>query len=260
MQNPDIDSKTCHQCIPQAYIWRIETIHKKTGRYALLCIELQKNLLSMSETAGYNAKKIAECAVGKKDATQKTTEFTSLLRILKRRKLRTVVEIGTAKGGTLYAWCKIAASDALIISIDLPGGPFGGGYTRNDMKKFIKYKKRNQDLHFLRKDSHKQETKNRLVRILDGRKIDFLFVDGDHRYGGVKKDFQLYSPLVKQNGLIVFHDILRHPKVPECRVDKFWNEIKHSHKNVEFIDRKDDRGWGQWGGIGVIYYAPQKKI
>lgn len=208
----------------------------------------------MSEIVKYNAKKVARLAVEKKGATQKITEFASLLRLLKRRKLKSIVEIGTAQGGTLYTWCKIANSDALIISIDLPGGPFGGGYTLNDIKKFRKYKKKNQKIYFLRKDSHKQETKNKLIEILDGRKIDFLFIDGDHSYRGVKKDFQLYSSLVKQNGLIVFHDILRHPKVPECKVDKFWNEIKRKYKNMEFIDRENDRGWGQWGGIGIIYY------
>jgi predicted O-methyltransferase YrrM len=208
----------------------------------------------MSGIAGYDTKKIAATAVEKKGAVQKITEFASLLRLLRRRKLKSVVEIGTARGGTLYAWCKIAVSDAMIISIDLPGGPFGGGYSLNDTKRFRTYKKKNQKVYFLRKDSHIPETKNRVVEILDGRKIDLLFLDGDHRYRGVKKDFQLYSPLVKQNGLIVFHDILRHPKVPECKVDKFWNEIKSRHKNVELVDREDDRGWGQWGGIGVIYY------
>lgn len=208
----------------------------------------------MSEAAKYNTKKIAHLAIKKRGATQKIIEFTSLLRLLKRRKLTSVVEIGTAQGGTLYTWCKISNSDAFIISIDLPGGPFGGGYTLNDIKKLRKYKMKNQKLCFLRKDSHKKETKDKLAKILDGRKIDLLFIDGDHSYRGVKKDFQLYSPLVKQNGLIVFHDILCHPKVPECKVDKFWNEIKHRYKNMEFIDEEDDRGWGQWGGIGIIYY------
>jgi predicted O-methyltransferase YrrM len=200
-----------------------------------------------------NINRIAEAAIDSKGATQKIVEFVSLLRLLKRRKLKTIVEIGTAQGGTLYTWCKIATSDALIISIDLPGGPFGGGYTLNDIKKFRKHRRINQKLYFLRKDSHKQETKNKLLEILDGRKIDFLFIDGDHSYRGVKKDFQQYSPLVKQRGLIVLHDILRHPKVPECKVDKFWNEMKRKYKYVEFTDREDDRGWGQWGGIGVIY-------
>lgn len=37
-------------------------------------------------------------------------------------------------------------------------------------------------------------------------KIDLLFIDGDHSYEGVKKDFDLYSKLLKPNGLILIHD------------------------------------------------------
>lgn len=213
----------------------------------------------MSGRARKTAREIAGFAIEKKRATQKITELSPLLSLLKSRKLRTVVEIGTAQGGTLYAWCKIAEPGALIVSIDLPHGPFGGGYRLKDIKRFRKYKRKDQKLYFLRKDSHEQMTKRKLIEILDGRKIDLLFIDGDHRYAGVKRDFRLYSPIVKQNGLIVFHDILFHPKVTECKVDKFWNEVKNGFKHTEFIDSEDDRGWGQWGGIGVIRYVSRLK-
>jgi len=36
-------------------------------------------------------------------------------------------------------------------------------------------------------------------------------------------------------------------------VDRFWKEIKDRFRYREFIDREDNRGWGQWGGIGVIF-------
>ena len=200
-----------------------------------------------------SSRELAEIAI-KKGALQKVKELSLLISFLKKRKLNTIVEIGTAKGGTLYAWCKIAQPEAAIISIDLPGGPFGGGYTLSDVKKFRKYKKKKQKLYFIRKDSHKETTKKELLKVLKGKKIDFLMIDGDHRYSGVKKDWRLYSPLVKNNGLVAFHDILFHPKVSKCKVDKLWNEIKINYKHMEFTDKDDDRGWGQWGGIGVIYF------
>jgi hypothetical protein len=37
-------------------------------------------------------------------------------------------------------------------------------------------------------------------------KIDFLFIDGDHTYDGVKLDFDLYSTILSENGIIVVHD------------------------------------------------------
>lgn len=36
--------------------------------------------------------------------------------------------------------------------------------------------------------------------------VDFLFIDGDHEYEGVKSDYQNYAPLMNPGGIIVFHD------------------------------------------------------
>jgi len=37
-------------------------------------------------------------------------------------------------------------------------------------------------------------------------KIDYLHIDGDHSYEGVKKDFELYSTIMNENGIITIHD------------------------------------------------------
>ena len=37
-------------------------------------------------------------------------------------------------------------------------------------------------------------------------KIDYLHIDADHSYEGVKKDFELYSKLLNPNGIISIHD------------------------------------------------------
>ncbi len=37
-------------------------------------------------------------------------------------------------------------------------------------------------------------------------KIDYLHIDGDHSYEGVKKDFELYSKIISENGIITIHD------------------------------------------------------
>ena len=37
-------------------------------------------------------------------------------------------------------------------------------------------------------------------------KIDVLFIDGDHSYEGVKSDFELYSTILSENGIIMIHD------------------------------------------------------
>lgn len=55
-------------------------------------------------------------------------------------------------------------------------------------------------MHLIRADSHKQETFEKVEKILNGRKIGFLFIDGDHTYEGVKKDFEMYNKLAVEGG------------------------------------------------------------
>jgi len=42
--------------------------------------------------------------------------------------------------------------------------------------------------------------------VLQDIKLDFIFIDGDHSYEGVKKDFELYSQLLTDKGIIIIHD------------------------------------------------------
>ena len=70
---------------------------------------------------------------------------------------------------------------------------------------------------------------------------------------GVRRDFELYAPLVRAGGLIALHDVLSHPQISGCEVDRFWAEIRERFRHREFLDHEDDRGWGQWGGVGLIY-------
>ena len=48
------------------------------------------------------------------------------------------------------------------------------------------------------------------------RRIDFLWIDGDHSYEGVKKDIQDWVPLVKKNSPICFHDYRDAPGVKKA--------------------------------------------
>ncbi len=188
-------------------------------------------------------------------AIQKQKELSKLIKILQKRKLKNVVEIGTAKGGTFYAWCKLAQPDAQLISIDLPLGGPGTKDKPSDIERFKSHGRGKQKLHFLRENSQLNATREKLDKILNGKKIDFLFIDGDHSFRGVKKDWELYSSLVKRNGIIAFHDIVIHPHAPACRVYKLWDALKLKYKSVEILDPLDTTAWKQWGGIGVIYYT-----
>ena len=176
-------------------------------------------------------------------------EITKLLEILKDLNPKIILEIGTAGGGTLYLFTRIIDPEATIISVDLPGGSFGGGYSEWKTPLYQSFTKNGQKIKLLRADSHNPKTFKLVKTVLAEKKLDFLFIDGDHTYDGVKRDFNIYSKLVKKGGIIAFHDIVKVPLTSGCRVYKFWDEIKHDYEHIEIIEDKKQ----EWAGIGVIY-------
>jgi len=176
-------------------------------------------------------------------------ELEALINILEKNKPRYVLEIGTARGGTLLLWTRAASAKATIISIDLPGGPFGGGYPWLRSIIYKKWSKNRQRIILIREDSHRVETLKKVKEILGKAKLDFLYIDGDHTYEGVKKDFEMYAPLVKRGGIIAFHDIVPGSLEKVGGVPKFWNEIKYNFYFKEIVKDQNQGGYG----IGVIY-------
>lgn len=185
--------------------------------------------------------------------SQVREEIIKLLKLINRINPKVIVEIGTFRGGTLFLFTRVADPKATIISVDLPGGRFGGGYPRWKIPLYRSFTRDEQKLYLIRGDSHNINTYKEVKRILGDRKIDFLFIDGDHRYEGVKRDFNIYSHLVKEGGVIAFHDIVSHDRIYNpsgtVGVPKFWSEIKNNCKHLEIV-----KSWEQgWGGIGVLY-------
>ncbi len=199
---------------------------------------------------GLSSYKLARLAITEKEAVQRTWELMSLIGLVRTLRPRVVMEIGSYHGGTLFCWPQLATDDAIFISLDLPGEQFDGTYGDESIEKFKTYIKNNQTLKCVRADSHSNETVGEIVRILDGRKIDFLFIDGDHSYEGVRADFELYAPLVRQGGLIAFHDIQDNPYLPAMQVERFWSEVKTQYQKYEFIDQNKANQYGM--GIGVL--------
>ena len=182
-------------------------------------------------------------------ALQKPDELSELLYLIEERTPQNVLEIGTYAGGTLYCLCRLAQSDATIISIDKPAGRFGGGYTDERAEEMQQlFPRDGQALNLIRDDSHLSSTLERVEEILDGRQLDLLFIDGDHTYEGVKRDFQMYSPLVRQGGMIAFHDIVEHSPETGCEVARYWNEIRDDYEYLELAVVPY-----RWGGIGVLW-------
>ncbi len=179
---------------------------------------------------------------------QNPWEISELMKRVRAKRPQVIVEIGTAKGGTLFLFCQHAAENATIISLDLPYGRNGGGYPRWKEGLYRKFAKAGQKLHLVRADSHLDQTRRTIERLLNGRRIDILMIDADHSYEGVRRDYTLYSPLLAADGFIALHDVIPNRFDPEIEVHRFWEELKAAHETEELVA---DYGQGNLG-IGIV--------
>jgi predicted O-methyltransferase YrrM len=182
-------------------------------------------------------------------ANQIASELTALGEILAALRPERALEIGTANGGTLLFLARLASSRARIVSVDLPEDKSGRGYKPWRRWAYQKFARRGQRLHLLQGDSHSSDMLARVKAALGDQTLDYLFIDGDHTYEGVKCDFEMYAPLVHQGGIIALHDIAEHPAAVGCEVSRFWNEIKCRFRHNEIVESRQQG----WAGIGVLY-------
>lgn len=82
------------------------------------------------------------------------------------------------------------------------------------------------------------------------RRYGYIYVDGDHSYEGVKKDFEAFWPRLEKNGFMSFHDIVAKGYLDggEFGVWKFWNELENVNKiEFPFPDKPPE-----YSGLGII--------
>ncbi|MHA2339428.1 MAG: class I SAM-dependent methyltransferase [Candidatus Hodarchaeales archaeon] len=182
---------------------------------------------------------------------QKKAEIIDFIKLYSKSSPKIILEIGTYDGGTLFFLSRFARPDAILITVDLPLVRDGAGYSPAKIPFYKSFTSYNQKIHFIRENSQSPKTVKKIEKILKNRKIDVLFIDGDHSYEGVKKDFEIFSKYVKKGGIIAFHDIVEHPAELKCEVDRFWNEIKKEYEFKEFISDKGEN----WAGIGILFYS-----
>jgi predicted O-methyltransferase YrrM len=67
--------------------------------------------------------------------------------------------------------------------------------------------------------------------------VDFLFIDADHSYEGVKMDWSMWFPKVKVNGIIALHDCKYTARMPQPQGSwEFYEKEIRALTQVEEID------------------------
>jgi len=146
----------------------------------------------------------------------------------------TVVEIGSLNGGTLYVWSRVLEPAGTVVTVDVDH--------RGKERFFREFvSDLDAEMKLVEGDSHADGTVRELENAID-RGIEFLYIDGDHSYGGVKSDFETYSRYVADGGLVALHDV----ENEETGVPEFWNELE-AEFDTETVG-------GSTGRSGLVYF------
>lgn len=76
------------------------------------------------------------------------------------------------------------------------------------------------------------------------KKYDYIYIDGDHSYKGVKFDFDNFWPNLNKNGYVLFHDICVKGTMPEGEygVWKLFKKISQENPHISIDYKKSGLG------------------
>jgi hypothetical protein len=180
-------------------------------------------------------------------AQQKPGELSGLLQFLESKDLTNFLEIGTNEGGTFSALCQVIKGKKIALDAwyglcepERITNPIGFNQRCDRINGF------SPDVIIVEGSSHEDSTRDMVRRVLDGQFLDFLLIDGDHRYIGASQDYKRYKDFVRPGGYIAFHDIndTEFARAHGCFVGQFWNELQG--EKIEFNEHHNVMG------IGVI--------
>ena len=177
----------------------------------------------------------------KVSSIQIRSEIMSLANAVAELKPKNILEIGTARGGTLFMWANLASSK--VISCDLDDPTF-----RRSLYEAFPPENSGCVVTHLNGDSHENSFLKKVENELGGEQVDFLFIDGDHTEAGVEADYNDYHHLVRSGGIIAFHDIVEKQAIPSNQVYHFWKRLKKTTTTEEFVNNPDQTGYG----IGIV--------
>lgn len=169
----------------------------------------------------------------------------SLIRITRPKR---VLCIGSLRG-FIPAICALACEDngyGLVDFVD-------AGYGEESEKSWGAdgfWKKVNPQRHFnqmrLTRIQTYVMTNKEFAKLFPKRTYDYIYIDGDHTYKGVKLDYRLYWPKLNKNGFMTFHDILGKGSInnAEFGVNSFWKDLTEKNK-VDILFPKES-------GLGIL--------
>ena len=166
--------------------------------------------------------------------------------LLKQKKVKNCLEIGLGSyGSTHFLWrlmfektITIENQKYRVFRFTENMNKFHNKFVFNDLKS-----------RFIFGLSHDTSSVEKVDKILNGEKLDLLFIDGDHAYKSVLFDWLLYNNFVSKGGIIAFHDCVANDD--NYGVPKFLKKIKSFDSSIKLKKIVESKNFG------IAYYYKQ---
>lgn len=152
------------------------------------------------------------------------------IELVKKLKPEVIVELGVHKGDSLFSLCQGAVQyGGHVYGVDTWQGDKHAGYY--DEEVFEQVRKYARETYPGTVTLMKMCFDHALEEFDDGS-VDMLHIDGLHTYEAVRTDWNSWLPKMKQNGVVMFHDIV--VTHSDFGVRFLWEEIKRDYATIEF--------------------------
>lgn len=152
--------------------------------------------------------------------------------LLEAMRPRTVAELGTHRGFSLFAFAEFAERlglDTRIWALDSWEGDDQAGFYDENVYATVRTIAQN---HYAdRVELVRGYFSDSVSRFEDGS-IDLLHIDGRHGYEDVREDYETYLPKLSSRGVVLFHDCYEFRE--GFGVHRFWDELATRHPSFRF--------------------------
>jgi len=147
-----------------------------------------------------------------------------------------LVEMGCWTGGNISLLSKVVSNDGLVVGVN-PVVDHHEDWIRVDLVSNMITPVQFMHLPYRSDDP---ECFNALLGLLNGRRIDVLFMDHTDLYEEARYDYDTYSELMSPSGVMGWHDVQSYPEGPGRVYDEASQEYRGDSIRIT-------------SGIGVIY-------
>lgn len=156
-------------------------------------------------------------------------ELYDFLKLLIEKNVKKVLQIGLGHFGSTQFCLSLICDEVVTVEYDIKN-------IANYANRELLYNQNKE--HFIYGDSADE---NVISQAANYGKFDAVFIDGNHSYEYVKKDYKNYSSLVKIGGIVAFHDACLDAE--RYGTPKVLSEL---HREVVLIKHSNE--------VGIAYY------